>query len=243
MELEDDVVIVTGGSTGIGRAAAERLIDEGAEVAIFDINDEEGEETAEELGCSYYHCDVSDPDEVKEQVDAVVDDLGRLDCIVNNAGIGRATKLEDLEDDEWEQVMSVNLDGVMHGSRAALPHLKETGGSIINIASIYGLVAGPGSTAYAASKGGVVNFTRTVATDYAAEGVRCNAVCPGFVKTPMTDDYLDDEEFYSFVKAETPMGRVAEPHEIAGVVAFLASDDASYITGACLPVDGGWTAH
>lgn len=243
MELDDDVVIVTGGSTGIGRAAVERLIDEGAEVAIFDINDEEGEETAKELDCSYYHCDVSDPDEVKEQVDTVVDDLGRLDCIVNNAGIGRATKLEDLEDEEWDQVMSVNLDGVMHGSRAALPHLKETGGSIINIASIYGLVAGPGSTAYAASKGGVVNFTRTVATDYAAEGVRCNAVCPGFVRTPMTDDFLEDDEFYNFVRTETPMARVAEPHEIASVIAFLASDDASYITGAAVPVDGGWTAH
>jgi len=132
---------------------------------------------------------------------------------------------------------------VMYCSRASLPHLKETGGSIINIASIYGLVAGPGSTAYATAKGGVVNFTRTVATDYAAEGVRCNAVCPGFVKTPMTEDFLDDEEFYSFVKTETPMGRVAEPREIAGVIAFLASDDASYITGAAVPVDGGWTAH
>jgi NAD(P)-dependent dehydrogenase (short-subunit alcohol dehydrogenase family) len=131
----------------------------------------------------------------------------------------------------------------MHGSRAALPYLKRTDGCIVNVASIYGLVAGPGSAAYSAAKGGVVNLTREMAVDYAGEGVRVNSICPGFVETPMTDDYLDQEQFYEFVRGQTPMGRVARPEEVAGIAMFLASDEASYITGANVPVDGGWTAH
>lgn len=135
--------------------------------------------------------------------------------------------------------MRINLNGVMHGTHAALPHLEETEGSVINVASIYGLVGAPGATA----KGGIVNFTRSVAVDYAHEGVRVNCICPGFVETPMTAPNFEDDEFYEYVHGHTPMGRVAQPEEVAGLAMFLASDEASYITGANVPVDGGWTAQ
>jgi meso-butanediol dehydrogenase/(S,S)-butanediol dehydrogenase/diacetyl reductase len=129
----------------------------------------------------------------------------------------------------------------MHGSKAALPHLLESEGCIINMGSIYGLLGGMGATAYSASKGGVVNLTQQIAVDYAPKGVRVNGICPGFVRTPMTEDLLETEDFYDYVKIHTPMDRAAQPEEIAGVAVFLASDDASYITGVNIPVDGGWT--
>jgi len=243
MDVDGKVAIVTGGSSGIGRAIADRYVDDGMTVVIADVDDEQGETVADDIGCDYRHCDVSDMEQVQEVVDWTVAEYGRLDVMVNNAGIGRAHTLEETDQEEWDAVRSVNLDGVMHGCKAALPHLKETEGCIINIASIYGLVGGPGAAAYCTAKGGVVNLTRQLAVDYATEGVRVNSICPGFVETAMTDDMLDDEEFYSFIMAETPMDRVAQPEEIAGVAVFLASDDASYMTGQNIAVDGGWTAH
>jgi NAD(P)-dependent dehydrogenase (short-subunit alcohol dehydrogenase family) len=241
--LDGNVAIVTGGSTGIGKAIAETYLTHGADVVVSNRTEESGRATAEELGCEYVQCDVSEYGEVEALVEATVEKFGRLDTIVNNAGIGHAASLEEMSIEDWQRVLRVNLDGVMYGSRAALPHLKETEGSIVNVASIYGLVAGPGAPAYSAAKGGVVNLTREIAVDYAPANVRANCICPGFVETPMTDDYLDQEQFYEFVRGETPLGRVAQPEEISGLAAFLASDEASYITGANIPVDGGWTAH
>lgn len=241
--LEDARVVVTGGSQGIGYAIADRFVEEGADVVIANRSRDEGEAAADELGCRYVQCDVADWDQVQALVDEAVDAFGGLDSIVNNAGIARTDDLETMSLEDWQAVIGVNLGGVMHGCKSAMPHLLESGGSIVNVASIYGLVGGPGATAYSASKGGVVNLTNQIAVDYARRGVRCNAVCPGFVETPMTEDYLGSDEFYDFVIDETPMDRVAQPEEIAGLAAFLASDDASYITGATVPVDGGWTAH
>ncbi|ELZ28496.1 glucose 1-dehydrogenase [Halogeometricum pallidum JCM 14848] len=241
--LDDTVAIVTGGSTGIGKAIAEKYLEHGADVVVSNRTEESGRETAEELGCEYVQCDVSEYDQVETLIEATVEEFGRLDTIVNNAGIGHAASLEEMSIEDWQRVLRVNLDGVMYGSRAALPHLKETEGSIVNVASIYGLVAGPGAPAYSAAKGGVVNLTREIAVDYASANVRANCICPGFVETPMTDDYLEQDQFYEFVRGETPLGRVAQPEEISGIAAFLASEEASYITGANIPVDGGWTAH
>jgi NAD(P)-dependent dehydrogenase (short-subunit alcohol dehydrogenase family) len=188
-------------------------------------------------------CDVSDYEQVESVVEQTVDDYGQLDIMVNNAGIGAQSTIDEMDLEEWRKIIDIDLDGVMHGCKAASPYLKQTEGCIINIASIYGLVGDVGATAYNAAKGGVVNLTRSVANDLAESNVRVNSVCPGFVRTPMTEEALKDDSFEEHVIGETPLGRVAEPDEIASVVCFLASDQASYVTGANIPVDGGWTSH
>ncbi len=240
--LEHTVAIVTGGAVGIGKEITTRFLADGATVVIADINEEGGAATADELGCQFEHCDVRDYEQIETLVESVVDEHGSLDVMVNNAGVASETSIERMSLEEWDNVISTNLSGVMNGTKAALPHLKETNGCIINLGSIYGLVGGQGAASYSAAKGGVINFTQQVAIDYADQGVRVNSICPGFVETPMTEKLLEDDRFYSFIEQKTPMDRHGYPEEIAPLAAFLASDDASYITGANIPVDGGWTA-
>jgi len=241
--LEGQTAVVTGGSRGIGRAIAAAFLEEGADVAICSRDESEGAAAAEELGCLYVQTDVREYDQVASLVERTVEEFGGLDTMVNNAGIASETALEEMTLEEWENVLRTDLDGVMHGTKAALPYLKDSDGSVINVASIYGLVGGRGAASYSAAKGGVVNFTQQVAVDYAEEGVRVNSICPGFVETEMTEDLLESERFYSFVLENTPMNRAAQPEEIAPLAVFLASEEASYLTGVNVPVDGGWTAH
>jgi meso-butanediol dehydrogenase/(S,S)-butanediol dehydrogenase/diacetyl reductase len=241
--LEDKIAIVTGGASGIGAATASEFVADGAEVVVADTDTDGGTDVADRLDCGFVETDVTDYDDVVDLVEEVVVDRGRLDVMVNNAGVSSETSIGDMTIAEWRRVLAVDLDGVMHGMKAALPHLVDSEGCIVNTASIYGLVGGKGAASYSAAKGGVVNLTQQVAIDYADRGVRVNSVCPGFVETPMTEDLLETERFYSFVDANTPMDRPAQPAEIASVVAFLASERASYVTGANWPVDGGGTAH
>lgn len=243
MDVDGKVAIVTGASSGIGKAIAERYSWEGADVVVADVNQEDGEELAEQIDGVFMECDVSNWENVKQVVEDTVEKYGKLDIIVNNAGIGSVETIEEMGIEDYETIRSVDLDGVVYGCKAAAPHLKETEGTIINMASIYGLVGDVGATAYNAAKGGVVNLTRSVADDLAQYNVRVNSICPGFVDTPMTEDALEEEEFREHVIGQTPLGRVAEPDEIASAALFLASDEASYITGVNLPVDGGWTSH
>jgi meso-butanediol dehydrogenase/(S,S)-butanediol dehydrogenase/diacetyl reductase len=243
MQLEGKTAIVTGGSSGIGKAIASAYTEAGADVVVTSRTESTGTAVAEDLGCTYVQTDVREYDQVASLVETAVDTHGRLDVMVNNAGVASDNRVTEMDLDEWERVVRTDLDGVVFGTKAAMPHLLETGGCIVNTASIYGLVGGKGAAAYSAAKGGVVNFTQQVAVDYAAEGVRVNSICPGFVETAMTQDLLEQDRFYNYVRDNTPMERPAKPAEIAPLAVFLASDDASYVTGANIPVDGGWTAH
>ena len=241
--LSGKTAIVTGGSAGIGKAIAEEFRNQGASVVIANRSEETGQQTAEELGCSFVQCDVSSYDAVTDLVDRTVEEHGGLDIMVNNAGIGMTGTVETTAIDDWQQLLEVNLNGVIYGTRAAMPYLKESAGCVLNVASVFGLVGGPQTAAYATAKGAVVNFTRTTAVDYAEAGVRVNSICPGFVRTAMTESELEKDSFYEFVLSQTPIDRVAEPEEVAEPAAFLASEGASYITGVNLPIDGGWTTH
>ncbi|MFB6181144.1 MAG: SDR family NAD(P)-dependent oxidoreductase [Candidatus Nanohalobium sp.] len=243
MDLDGKVAIVTGGSSGIGKSIAERFAWEGADVVVADVDEDGGREVADDIEGVFKACDVSSYDDVERVVEETVEEFGKLDVLVNNAGIGSVNNIEEMSIEEYEKTRSIDLDGVMYGCKAATPYLKETEGCIVNIASIYGLVGDMGATAYNAAKGGVVNLTRSVADDLAQYNVRVNCVCPGYVKTPMTEDIQEDEEFMQHIMTETPMKRMAEPEEISSVVTFVASDEASYITGENIAVDGGWTSH
>lgn len=250
-EFAGKVAIVTGASSGIGRATALELAKRGAAVVVGDYSDEGGKETAKLIADAggkavFVHVDVSNEAEVKAMVDAAITNYGRLDYLVNNAGIAAAgppVPLHEVELTAFEKVQDINVSGVFLGTKHAVPHmLKSGGGSIVNVSSVAGARGFPGDPSYCTSKHALIGFTKSAALTYAKQGIRVNAIGPGVVYTAMTKFITDDEGASAGMLAVTPMGRFATPEEMAKPIAFLLSDGASYITGTYYNIDGGWLA-
>lgn len=244
MDLTGKRAIVTGAGQGIGKQIALKLAQRGADLIIDDINPQTAPQTAQEVQALGRKAitivaDVSKKEEVDELVKTAVRELGGIDILVNNAGIARSSVLLRLKDKEWDEVLDVNLKGIFYCTKAVAPSMiKQRYGKIINISSIYGRTGAIGDANYAASKAGIVGFTKSVAKELARYTINVNAVMPGLVDTPLLRGI--PEKYLQPMIEEIPLGRVGRPEDIANVVAFLASDDASYMTGAILEVTGGW---
>jgi 3-oxoacyl-[acyl-carrier protein] reductase len=233
--LEGRTALVTGASRGIGRAIAVELARAGAAVVVgYRSGRDEAEDVARAIGGRAVQADVASPDEAKR----LVGEAGELDVLVNNAGLTRDGLLARMSDDDWQTVLATNLGGVFHTCRAvARSMLRRRAGAIVNVSSVVGLHGNPGQTNYAASKAGIIGFTKALARELGTRGVRANVVAPGYVRTQLTD--VLSEETRQLMLANTPLGRFGEPEDVAGAVRFLCSDEAAFITGEVLLVDGG----
>ncbi|MFN3494037.1 MAG: SDR family NAD(P)-dependent oxidoreductase [Hydrogenophaga sp.] len=247
MRLQDKVILVTGGASGIGLASVERCLAEGARVALADLSGSAGARVAADLDqqypgrCLFTAVDVTSTEQVDQMVAEVLARFGRLDGVFNNAGVGGINPAESYPDADFLRVIDINLNGVFRVARAALkPMYAQGSGSIVNCASILGVFGQSGTAAYTAAKGGVVNLTRTLALEGAAKGVRVNTIGPGYIDTPLLA--LLDDATKQFLIGLHPLGRLGRPEEVANAALFLLSDEASFITGANLLVDGGFTA-
>ena len=249
MRLQDKVALITGGAAGIGKATAERFLEEGARVVICDVNQEAGDAAVAELGegAEFYKVDVTDRQAVQAWVDGVVEKYGHVDVLVNNAGVLRDNMLVKVKDGEvvkqmpeqdFDLVIAVNLKGVYNCTQAVAPHMiRQGGGVILNASSVVGLDGNFGQTNYVATKAGVVGMTKVWARELGRSGVRVNAVAPGFIATDMVMQM--PEKILDGMRGHTPLGRLGEPRDIANAYLFLASDEASFVTGTVLRVDGG----
>jgi NAD(P)-dependent dehydrogenase (short-subunit alcohol dehydrogenase family) len=247
--LDGKVVLITGAASGIGRATAEEAAAEGARLLLSDVNDEAGEQVADELGASYQGCDVTDEAAVEALVRRAVDDFARLDCAFNCAGIlGTVALTTDTGYDDWRRILEVDLNGVFLCTKHELRAMAERGsGSILNMASAAGLIGWPGASGYVAAKHGVVGLSKAAAVEFAPQGIRVNSICPAYTQTPMVDDLFEnllggDQANVEAALANHPIGRFANPREIAAASVWLLSDKASFVTGTAMSVDGGYTA-
>lgn len=250
--LNGKVALVTGAASGIGRATALTFAREGAKLVIADMNVDGGQQTvhmiAENGGeATFLQVDVSNATEVQAMISKAVETYGRLDCAHNNAGIssgGQRAFTADYPEERWHQVIAINLTGVWLCMKYEIPQMvQQGGGTIVNTASVAGLVGLPYASAYVASKHGVVGLTRTAALEYAKQGIRVNCVCPGYIETPMTEQGRNDPERMAHMLASEPIGRIGKPEEIAEAVVWLCSDAASFVTGHTMTVDGGYVAQ
>lgn len=245
MNLKDKIVVVTGAGSGIGEATARRFLEEGSKVVLCDLEKSKLTETVEGFSESNYlllSVDVSKEEEVKNMLQKTLDKFGGVDVLVNNAGVYVKGKLPEASTEDWRSIMGTDLDAVFFTCRNFIPKLIERKGCIVNVSSVSGLGADEGNPIYNAAKGAVTNLTRALALDHAGDGLRVNAVCPTFTKTGLTEEMLQDDEIVSKFVNRIPLGRPGEPEDIASAIAFLASDDARFITGVNLPVDGGLMA-
>jgi len=238
--MKGKVTIVTGAAQGIGRAIAELLADQGSDIVIFDIVDgSEAVAAIQEKGrrCTFYTVDVSDLQAVSDAVDKAAKDMGKIDNLVNNAGITIDKLLVRMKEEDWDRIMRVNLKSVFNCTKAVIRHMLRTGGSIVNISSVAGIMGNPGQANYAASKAGIIGFTKSVAREYAERTIRVNAVAPGFIRTKMTD--ILDEKTREASLAAIPLKRLGEARDFANAVYFLLSEYGSYVTGEVINVNGG----
>ena len=250
MRLKDKVAIVTGSSKGIGLGIAQAFHREGAKLCIVSRHPEEGESVAKELGSEdgmsiYRRVDVKNIDDIKMMIDDTVETFGKLDCLVNNAGYFIAGNIEEISEDDWDYIQNTNLKSTFLCCKYAIPHLKKTKGNIINISSMAGVQGFLESAAYAPTKAGQLAITRGIAIDFGKDGIRANAICPGYIRTPLAEEWfkqLDkDPGFREDIIKRHLVGRYGNIDDCAGLAVFLASDEASFMTGAIIPVDGGVT--
>ena len=247
------IAIVTGAGSGIGQASAIRLAEEGATVICTDINGVNAKITAEEIVSADGRAipatiDISDSDACTALVNKVAHDFGNVDILVNNAGVNLPGVFHEVSNETIDRTLNVNVKGAMYLTRAAIPHMLRAGkGSIVNMSSVNGLVSEPFLSVYSASKGAIVMFTRGIALDYAKQGIRCNAICPGWVDTPINYAHAKMlgglDHVYETIDSFQPIGRPGTPREIANLVLFLASDESSFMTGSIVSADGGMTAQ
>jgi len=252
--LDNKVALITGGASGIGAATARAFVEQGAKVVIGDLNEASAQALAQELGenAAPFRLDVTDSASAQGAVGHAVSRFGRLDALVNCAGIGFVGNIEETPENEWAKLFAVNVTGTFLCCAAAVPAMlgqDPRGGSIINIGSVAGLVAVSRRFAYCATKGAVIALSKSIAVDYAGTGLRCNCICPGTVYSPFVESYLD--RFHKETKDETivelharqPVGRMGRPDEIAGLAVYLASDESGFMTGSAVTIDGGLTAR
>ncbi len=253
MNLAGKVVLITGGASGIGLAAVKLFLEHGAKVAVADINEKSGKQLVESLvheHLAFFKTDITNESDCQKTVQSVLNQFGTIDVLINNAGIEIVSPVHEMTLEDWNHILQVNLTGVFLMSKHTLPHmLEKKSGSIINTGSVGGLVGWPDIPAYNATKGGVIQLTKSMAVDYAAHQIRVNCIAPGIIDTPLNEkSFLDNHsESLEVVKKEkakvNPLLRLGKPEEIAGVMLFLASDLSSYMTGSVVTADGGYTAR